>query len=217
MIYSIVASLFYIIFRLFFSLRIEGLENISRKGSYIIASNHSSFLDPPILGGAFYGARWIKLNFLAKEELFYNRAFGWLLLNLKAIPVKRQTGDIGAIKECIKRIKKGQPLAIFPEGERSPTGGLMPAFHGISLIATKTGVPVLPVFIKDADRAWGVGSKRIRFCKITLKIGKPIIFHHRHAPRAYPEITSSIMSAIKGLQDTNNHESHTNKHELNYK
>jgi 1-acyl-sn-glycerol-3-phosphate acyltransferase len=204
MLYPLVAGFFYIIFRLLFFLKIEGLENIPSKGSYIVASNHSSFLDPPILGGAFYGARWINLNFLAKEELFRNKVFGWLLLNVRAFPVKRQTGDIGAIKECIKRIKKGEPLAIFPEGERSPTGELMPAFHGIALVATKTGVPILPVYIKDADRAWGVGSRRIKFfCRITLRIGKPVMFHHRHAPHAYPEITNSIMSAIRELSVNN--------------
>ena len=83
MVYSIVAGLFYIVFRLFFFIKIEGLENIPSKGAYIVASNHSSFLDPPILGGAFYGARWIKLNFLAKEELFQNKIFGAILIRLK--------------------------------------------------------------------------------------------------------------------------------------
>ncbi len=199
MIYSIVASLLYIIIKSFFSLKIQGLENIPSKGAFLLASNHSSFLDPPILGGALYGSKGIKLNFLAKEELFYNKSFGWFLGKLKAFPVKRQTADIGAIKESIRRIRKGEHLVIFPEGERSPAGEIMPGSPGIALVAAKTGIPVIPVFIKDADRAWGVGSKRIRFCKITLKIGKPITFHHRQGPHTYPEITNSIMSKIKEL------------------
>jgi len=200
MIYTIVAGSFYIIFRLFFSLKIEGLENVPSEGAFILASNHSSFFDPPILGGVFYGRRRQKLNFLAKEELFHNKIFGWFLVRLKAFPVKRQTADIGAIRESIKRLKNGESLAIFPEGERSPTGELMEGFPGIALVATKAAVPVIPVFIKDADRAWGVGSKRIKFCRISCKIGKPMVFHHEHKSHTYPEITSAIMAAIKELR-----------------
>ncbi|MDD5618301.1 MAG: lysophospholipid acyltransferase family protein, partial [Candidatus Omnitrophica bacterium] len=155
MVYTIIAGSFYIIFRLLFFLKIEGLENIPSKGAYLLACNHSSFLDPPVLGGAFYGARWIKLNFLAKEELFHNKVFAWFLVRLKTFPVKRQSADIGAIKECIRRVKKGEPLAIFPEGERSPKGEITQGFPGIALVAAKTGAPVIPVFIKDTDRAWG--------------------------------------------------------------
>lgn len=198
MIYTITATFLLIIFKLFFSINIVGAENIPKEGSFILASNHTSYLDPPILAVGCFIKRRRKLSFVAKEELFGNKIFAWYIKQLGAFPIKRNFGDISAIKESIRRIKKGRALVIFPEGERSDDGKIREGFPGIALLATKTKIPVIPAFIKGSSDALGEDSKFLKFCKIYLKIGKPLVFY-QEGPQTYSEITDRIMSAIKEL------------------
>ncbi len=195
MIYKITAFSLFIIFKLFFRFKIEGSENIPQKGAFILACNHTSYLDPPILGG---GCLRRKLNFLAKEELFRNRIFSWYIGKLGAFSVKRNFGDIGAIKESIRRLRKGEPLVIFPEGERSLDGSIKEGFPGIALLATRTKIPIVPAFIKGSENVLSAQSKSIKLCQIQLKFGKPLVFY-REGPQGYLEITDKIMSAIREL------------------
>lgn len=195
MIYQITAVILFIIFKLFFRFKIEGSENIPPIGAFILACNHASYLDPPILAA---GCLKRRLNFLAKEELFHSRFFGWYISRLRAFPVKRNFGDIVAIRESIRRIRRGEPLVIFPEGERSLDGSIKEGFPGIALLATKTRIPIVPAFIKGAENTLSVKSKAVKFCRIQLKFGKPLLFY-REGPQTYAEITDRIMSAIKEL------------------
>lgn len=195
MIYQITAISLFIIFKLFFRFKIEGLENIPQEGAFILACNHSSYMDPPILAA---GCLRRKLNFLSKEDLFRSRIFGWYIRKLGAFPVKRNFGDIAAIKESIRRIRRGEPLVIFPEGERSPDGSIKEGFPGIALLAIKTKIPIVPAFIKGAENTLSVKSKSVKFCQIQLKFGKPLFFYG-DAEHTYLEITDKIMLAIKEL------------------
>ena len=171
------------------------------EGAFILASNHSSYLDPPILAvGCFDYNRGRKLSFLAKAELFNNKLFGWYISKLGAFSIKRSFGDIGAIRESIRRIRGGSPLVVFPEGERSPDGNLQEAFPGIALLVTKTNIPVIPAYIKGAEEVLSVKSKAFKPHKIAVKFGKPIFFYHK-GPQAYAEATEKIMSAIRELKD----------------
>ncbi|MDD5006055.1 MAG: lysophospholipid acyltransferase family protein [Candidatus Omnitrophica bacterium] len=198
MFYIATVNFLFIIFKLFFRFKIEGAENVPSQGAFILASNHSSYLDPPILAAACYRCGRRKLNFLAKEELFYNKWFSLLIRNLRAFPVKRGKGDIGAIKESIRKIRNGEPLLIFPEGERSPDGSIKEGFPGIALLATKTKIPIIPAFITGAENTLSVKSKAVKFCKLGVRFGRPLLFYHQ-GPQGYSEITDKIMSAIKDL------------------
>ncbi len=200
MLYLITVVVSYIILKLFFSLEVQGAENIPSKGAFILASNHLSFFDPPILGAVCYRYKKRTLNFFAKEELFYNKIFSWYIRRLKAFPIKRRFGDIGAIKESIRRIKEGGAIAIFPEGGRSVEGNIKEGFRGIALLATKAKIPVVPVFMKGADFILGSKSKPINFCKVHVRFGTPILFYGKGL-KNYSEITNRIMLAIKGLAD----------------
>ena len=100
--------------KIFFPIKTTGREHLPRQGGYILASNHVSNLDPVILRLSTKQ----KLHFLAKESLFKNKIFGALIACLGAFPIRRDSADIGALKEAIRRLKKGHPLLVFPEGTR---------------------------------------------------------------------------------------------------
>ncbi|MBL7197919.1 MAG: 1-acyl-sn-glycerol-3-phosphate acyltransferase [Candidatus Omnitrophica bacterium] len=199
MIYTITVVILIVIFKLFFRIRIQGLDNIPTQGAFILASNHNSYLDPPILAVGCYRKKR-KLSFLAKQELFHNRIFGWYIKKLGAFPIRRNWGDISAIKESIRRIRNGQPLVIFPEGGRSLDGKIKEGFPGIALLASKTKIPVIPAFIKGSDCVLDGGIKSLRFCRIYIKFGKPLIFY-RERPQYYSEVTDRIMTSIGELSD----------------
>jgi len=128
MVYYLTCIITYIFLSLFCKWEIRGRHNVPKKGAFIIASNHSSYLDPPILAiGCFPKF----LNFMGKEELFEGGFWRWYCLNTGCIPLRRKSGDFRAMKICIRKIKDGQPLALFPEGERSLDGNIGQAQPGI--------------------------------------------------------------------------------------
>lgn len=153
--------LFYIIV---YKIIVIGAENIPKeKGGYIIASNHVSNNDPPVVGITFKG----KYTFMAKEELFkLNPIFTWLITKLGAFPVKRGAKDNSAIETALKSLENGRIFVIFPEGTRSKDGTLGKPKSGVTLIAAQAKVPVVPVYIK-------YGRKKFRQ-KIVISIGESI-------------------------------------------
>jgi 1-acyl-sn-glycerol-3-phosphate acyltransferase len=198
MINLITVFFLFVILKLFFRLKIEGKENIPKVGAFILASNHISYFDPPILAASCLFGRGRCLNFIAKEELFKRKFFGWYITKLNAFPIKRKFGDIGAIRESIRRIKKGMPIVIFPEGERSPDGSVKEAFPGIALLATKTKIPIVPAFISGVEETLSVKSKSVKFNQVCVRFGKPIYFYDSEK-HSYSEIVDKIMSSVKEL------------------
>ena len=115
---------------------------------YIIAANHLSYSDPVLLGLSHKR----RINFMAKDELFKNKFFAWLIRHLGAFPVKRGTGDVKAIKNGEDILREGNLMTIFIEGGRSKTGELMRPRSGFAIIAQQTGVPVVPVCITKTSK-----------------------------------------------------------------
>ena len=145
MFYAIARGLVSLFYHLRFKIKVIGRENIPEKiGGCIIASNHVSNNDPPFIGVVFKG----KYTFMAKEELFKNRFFAWLIRKLGAFPVKRGAKDFAAIDKAIESLDKGRTFIIFPEGTRSKTGELGRPKSGVSIIAVRAKAPVIPVFVK---------------------------------------------------------------------
>jgi len=188
-----------ILLKLFCQFKITGKQYVPRQGAYIIASNHMSFLDPPILGVSCF-PRF--LNFIAKDELFDGGFTKWYCSNTYCIRLKRKSGDFGAIKESVRRLKAGKPLAIFPEGERSIDGDLGDGLPGIGLIAAKTEVPVIPTYIYGSNNLLPKGSKRAKAAKVTVTFGKPLYFSSKKQ-KDYDAVTKEIMAAIKKLAPDN--------------
>lgn len=135
---------------LLFDLKVYGLEHIPRAGGAILAANHQSYLDPVLLGVRLRRP----LSYMAKSELFGNRFFAWLIRSLHAFPVRQGSGDVGAIKESLRRVQDGYLLNIYPEGTRSETGELQPILSGVALVVRRAGVPVIPAVVHGSFDAW---------------------------------------------------------------
>src|SRR5690349_24126744 len=144
--------------KVFFPLSVRGAEHVPASGRVIIASNHVSYLDPIILGLAYRK----RISYLAKDALFKNKLFGWILRNVEAFPIKRESGDIGALREALKRLSRRSSLVVFPEGTRKGTVGQKEAHQGIGFLAAKSGVPVVPAYIVGSDKVLPVGAKWLK-------------------------------------------------------
>lgn len=155
---------------LLWDLKVYGLENVPRTGGVLLISNHQSYLDPMLLAVQLRRP----VSFLARSTLFEKRAFGWLISRLNAFPVRRGEGDIGAVKEAIRRLKEGRVLMMFPEGTRSRDGKLGRIQPGISMLVRRAGVPVVPAAISGAFQAWPRSRKLPRAHPIRVVYGKPL-------------------------------------------
>ena len=164
MLYVILRSLTVILSKLFFRLQAFGRKNVPSEGGFILASNHVSYLDPPVLGAACPRI----LFFMAKEGLFKIPLFGCLIANLNTFPVKTHSGDLRAIRRAIEELKAGRALAVFPEGGRTPNGRLGKPLPGIGLLAVKAAVAIVPAFIKGSNTALPLNAKFIRPKKIKV-------------------------------------------------
>ncbi|MDR1510008.1 MAG: 1-acyl-sn-glycerol-3-phosphate acyltransferase [Synergistaceae bacterium] len=164
------------LFRLFFTLynRLEtrGLDNIPKNTPVIVASNHASYADPPLIGCVFPG----RLRYLAKESLFRVPLLGFFIRALGAVPVKREDSQrAGAVmKNLLYMLKNGDSVLLFPEGSRSPDGRIKPLEAGAAYLSVKAGVPVLPVYVSGSFYAWPRGKMFPRPSKLTLTVSRPI-------------------------------------------
>lgn len=185
--------------RTFFRLRVLHRERMINQGPAILASNHESFLDPPIVGSVASRA----IFFLARKSLLDGPFFGWLLPKLNVVPVDQEGSDRSALKALIRILKAGEATLIFPEGERTLDGQLSPALPGLGFVIAKTLAPVVPVRIFGAREALPRGSNRVRFCRITVVVGEPIYFTAADLEgpgrELYSQLSQRVMDAITAL------------------
>ncbi len=158
-----------LICKIAFRLRFEGREHEPRTAPFIVASNHVSFIDPPIVG---MGLRH-QPAYMAKEELFSVPILGAWLRSIGSFPVKRGTPDRRAIRRSFEILEQGGVLVIFPEGTRSPDGRLKDPEPGAAMIALRTGIKVLPAAVINSYRILPKGAKWPRFQRVTVRFGPP--------------------------------------------
>jgi len=192
MLYSTLRFLSLIIFKLLFRIRATGIENIPKRGGFILASNHASYLDPVAVGVACKR----KLNYMAKEELFRNPLSSWFFRAINVFPVKRDSADLSALKEAMRRVRRGEPLVLFPEGSRRFDGASSQPYPGIGFLAAKLNVPVIPAFIKGTGKALPPGAKFIKLTNVSVCFGKQISIERR---MPYQDIAGHIMDNIRHL------------------
>jgi 1-acyl-sn-glycerol-3-phosphate acyltransferase len=181
----------------FFNYRVIGAENMIEEGPCIIAANHCSYLDPPLVGVACKRA----IHYLARKSLLDVPILGPILPELNVIPVDQKNADRSALMGAIRVVKNGGAVLIFPEGSRSPDGQLQPAQPGIGMIAAKTGAPVVPVRITGSYEAFPRGRALPRRAKVTATVGPPIVFESEmnNARDAYVNLSAEIFAAIATL------------------
>lgn len=177
-------------FKIIFRCKIIGLENVPGSGRAIIASNHVSLFDPPVVGTAFVRP----IHFMAKEELFTIPIVGWIFKKLKAFPVRRATADRTAIRQAISILENEELLGLFPEGTRSVTGQLGKPETGLAMIALKTGASIIPTAVIGTNKVCKNSQLLPRF---TVKFGKPIAVTQGKADReAMEKLSTQIMQEI---------------------
>jgi 1-acyl-sn-glycerol-3-phosphate acyltransferase len=188
-----------VVARLGFRLRTYGQENLIEDGPAILASNHASYLDPPLVGVSCRK----DVYFLARKSLFERPVIGPLLAQLNTVPVDRDRGDVAAIRAMIKLLKSGNRVLVFPEGTRSKDGNLQPARAGVGLLIAKSLAPVVPVRVFGSFAALP-RSGGIRFVPITVVIGKPLFFTKQDLGdderAAYQVLSDRVMAAIAALE-----------------
>ena len=169
LIYRIIALTIRLIFYINGGMDVKGKNNVPQKGGVIIASNHISYLDPPLIGAVTPR----RATFMARKGLFSIPLLGWFIKHY-AIPVDREKTDPSTIKESIKRLKSGELLIIFPEGKRSVTGELQEGKRGAGMIASLSGATVVPTFIMGSNKALPFGAKWLKRARITIAFGSPL-------------------------------------------
>lgn len=192
MIYWIAYFFFKTLSLLFFPLRVFGRDFLPSDGGFIIASNHVSYMDPFILGLASKR----RLSYVARESLFQNRILRFLLYRVDAFPIKRNTTDFRAVREALRRLKRGAAVVLFPEGTSKGKSGQKKVQPGIGFIATKAGRPVIPAYIYGSDKVLPPGQKMLRRHRVTVIFGEPIYLAF---DAFYPGIASHIMEKIFSL------------------
>jgi 1-acyl-sn-glycerol-3-phosphate acyltransferase len=185
--------------RICFRLRVLHRERMINHGPVILASNHESYLDPPLLGSVADRA----IFFLARKTLLAGPFFGWLLPKLNVIPVDQEGNDRRALKALIRILKAGEATLVFPEGERTRDGSLGPPLPGLGFVIAKTLAPVVPMRIFGARDALPRGSGRVRLRRITIVVGEPIYFGavdlQPPGRDIYLRLSQRVMEAIAAL------------------
>ncbi|MDQ7038871.1 MAG: lysophospholipid acyltransferase family protein [Aquificota bacterium] len=183
------------LFRAFLRVKVYGLENVPEKGGYIVASNHRSHLDPPVLNSVFPEP----LFFVAKEELF-KPPLGFILRHMRAIPVKRGSGDLETLERVRELLEEGCSVCIFPEGTRAGPGEFLRPKSGVGFLAVRTGSPVVPVYIDGTDRVLPKGSRVPKPGHlIRVFIGKPKVYREKDNLRSYRSVAEDVMERIRSL------------------
>jgi 1-acyl-sn-glycerol-3-phosphate acyltransferase len=184
-------------FRLQSGLRVEGAEHVPLRGPVVIAANHRSMLDIPLLVVACPRP----IIFMAKEELFRSPPLRWFFNLLGGFPVRREISDVRAIDVGLKVLKAGNALGMFPEGRRSKTGEMLPFLGGAAWMALTAGAPIVPAGIHGTFRS--PAARRTFFKRTRVRFGPAISVVRAPDPAVRRErasvITADLLERITGL------------------
>ena len=197
---------FRVLYRVYFRWRVFNAERVPATGPVILAANHASFLDPPLVGSGLHRP----INYLARESLFRFPGIGALLRSWNSVPVDRDGGGAAGLRAILERLLAGGGIILFPECTRTQDGKLQPARSGIGLVVIKSTAPVVPVRTFGTYEAYGRHIKFPRPRQVAVKYGRPLQFEKlraeaRNCPKTrlkeiYQEIADEIMAAIAKLE-----------------
>ncbi len=184
-----------ILYVFFFRGRVFGTRHVPRHGGVLLVSNHQSFLDPILATLALPR----ECGYMARDTLFRRPAFRRLIEFLNAFPVKRGTADMGAIRETLRRLKRGKLVLTFPEATRTQDGSIGPMRAGVILLARKTRVPVVPTLILGAFESWPRTAKWPVPRPIRVAYGQPL-YPHQHPEWSDEQCVKRVRDQILALQ-----------------
>ncbi len=199
--YQSVRFLVVSILRTYCRMTVEGVENVPKTGAFVLAPIHRSYIDTPIASGCSRR----RLRFMGKDTMWKSKPFGWTLSALGAFPVTRGSADREAITRAIAVLESGEPLVLFPEGERKSGPIVQPLRDGAAYVACKAGVPIVPVGIGGSERVLGKGMKFMYPRKLVVLIGEPIrpaVAVNGRMPRAeVKEVSTQLHDRLQDLFD----------------
>jgi 1-acyl-sn-glycerol-3-phosphate acyltransferase len=155
---------------IFFKIRVYGAENVPVEGPAVLVSNHQSFLDPVFCGVPL--KRY--LYYMARDSLFSDRFFGWLIWSLNTVPVRRDEADFSAVRALLAELKRGNPVCLFPEGTRTPDGRVRPFKPGFGLLVRRGSAALVPVVVEGAFECWPRHRLVPRPGTVAVCYGKPL-------------------------------------------
>lgn len=181
----------------FWGLKVNGIENLPQTGGAIIASNHRSYADPPILGAVISK----EIFFLAKKELFAFKPFAWLMSKLNTVPINRGKIDRKGLKDAIEILNQGNFLVVFPEGTRSRKDDFLEPKLGVGKLALEAGVPIAPAFINNTRHLMKSFFQRR---EISVSFGKCLDWSYLESfpknKESYQKIADEVMARIRKLK-----------------
>lgn len=195
------------VFRFYFGCRFYNAERVPLQGPVILASNHASYLDPPLVGSGLRRG----INYLARENLFRFPVVGEILRRWQVVPVDRDGGGAKGLKAILERLLAGGAIILFPEGTRTSDGQLQPARSGIGLTVIKSAAPVIPVRVFGTFAAYNRHMRFPRPChRVSVKYGRPLLFERlrreasscskQRLKEIYQQVADEIMRAIAALE-----------------
>jgi 1-acyl-sn-glycerol-3-phosphate acyltransferase len=187
--------------QMFFRGDVAGLDNLPDYGGYIVAANHASHLDPPMVGQFLPR----QVAFFARKTLWKPGIAAWWLTAVGTIPVDRDGGtSLDAVKRVLKTLASGRVVIVFPEGTRSATGELQPPKAGVGLLACKAHVPVVPARVFGSFEAFGRDGSMHFGSPVSVTFGKPLAPEEYDRPEdgkeRYARTAERIMAAIDQIQ-----------------
>jgi 1-acyl-sn-glycerol-3-phosphate acyltransferase len=181
----------------FCRLWVHDVENIPAQGGALLAANHASFLDPPLVGVGVVR----QLHFMARKSLFRIPLFGRVIRAVKAVPVKRGAADLGSIRACIRVLRSGGALVVFPEGTRTSDGEMQPFKAGFAMMAARAGVAIVPVAICGSYAVWPRHRALPRFGRVRVAYGTPVDPPER-SKEACSEAAREVESRVRALYES---------------
>lgn len=199
--YSVCAAISTVVAKTLFGFRAYGRDNVPRDRGCVVACNHESYLDPPLVGISCPR----QIFFLARKTLLDWPILGPLFPKLNVIPVDQDRADMSALKTVIKRIRAGECTVIFPEGSRTLDGNFLPAMPGLGLVMAKTRCTVVPARIFGAHAAFPRGGKPHLFRRITLAIEPPMTFtdadYEGEGRDLYQRLSERVLTRIAQIEN----------------
>lgn len=204
--YALAWVIFRALFRLYFRWRVFNPERVPLTGGAVLASNHASYIDPPLVAAGLRRP----VACLARETLFRFPPMAWVLRQWGVVPLDRDGGSASGLRVIIDRLHRGNAIVLFPEGTRTYDGKAQPARSGIGLIVIKSEEPVIPVRVFGTYEAYGRQVTVPRPWRIAVKYGEPMRFQRLRAEaktaskarlkEIYQEVADELMRAIARLE-----------------
>jgi 1-acyl-sn-glycerol-3-phosphate acyltransferase len=201
--YGIVRFVIWLVAKLLWRISFEGLENVPMEGPYVLAPIHRSWID----FGLVSAVTRRPMGYMGKESLWKNKYLGAIITHLGAYPVNRAATDRESLRRTLEILEGGKPIVLFPEGTRRTGPTIDHLLEGAAFVASRAGVPLVPVGIGGSERALPKGTGLPRPVKIHVIVGtplhpEPIAEGARHpSRRAVKDLTVRLQGALQDLFD----------------